>query len=398
MINFTNSGEIDIRAATVLGVNAKFAANSIGFFGTGLKYAIAGVLRLGGNIEILSGMRRFTFQPAPAEVRGKIFQFIQCQETDEGGSTVTFTLGFTTELGKTWKPWMLLRELYSNMFDEGGVSCRAPRPPAPNLTQIQIQCQALEELELSSFLLQSKAIWAAHSLEIHPALPLCGKIYVKGIYVGSPATPANFSYNFPSGGITLTEDRTILYPWQIVDEVCAAVSAQLKDVKLLRKYLLPQQGSWESALRLTLMSEDITAEAKVCYAKHAAKINSNLYNILRAESARNIARKSNGTAFQRTMLTKAKEFLLQHLGADLSECTILIIPLGADVLGMADCKNNEISLDPQTFERGTQILVETLYEEFLHIEYGFRDESRAFQDFLLRKAITLAVQNSGQPL
>ena len=48
---FTNPGEIDIRGATIAGLSAKEDAGAIGYFGTGLKYAIAQVLANGGQFN-----------------------------------------------------------------------------------------------------------------------------------------------------------------------------------------------------------------------------------------------------------------------------------------------------------------------------------------------------------
>ena len=52
MIIFQNKGLIDVHAISIMGVSVK-EDNSIGFFGTGLKYAIAVLLREG--IKIPSG-------------------------------------------------------------------------------------------------------------------------------------------------------------------------------------------------------------------------------------------------------------------------------------------------------------------------------------------------------
>ena len=47
MIVFENPGEIDIRSISTFGVSVKEGDNPIGFFGTGLKYAIVVLLRTG---------------------------------------------------------------------------------------------------------------------------------------------------------------------------------------------------------------------------------------------------------------------------------------------------------------------------------------------------------------
>ena len=54
MITFHSPTILPIEAATTMGVSVKESDNAIGKFGTGLKYAIAGVLRLGGTIAMTS--------------------------------------------------------------------------------------------------------------------------------------------------------------------------------------------------------------------------------------------------------------------------------------------------------------------------------------------------------
>jgi len=45
MITFENDGEIDLRAISQFGINVKTGDSPIGFFGTGLKYALAVLMR-----------------------------------------------------------------------------------------------------------------------------------------------------------------------------------------------------------------------------------------------------------------------------------------------------------------------------------------------------------------
>lgn len=42
MLTFHNPGELDPRLITTFGVSIKESTNPIGYFGTGLKYALAG--------------------------------------------------------------------------------------------------------------------------------------------------------------------------------------------------------------------------------------------------------------------------------------------------------------------------------------------------------------------
>lgn len=57
MILFQNPGEIDLLSIASFGVSVKEGENPIGFFGTGLKYAIAVLLRTGHRITVMTGPR-----------------------------------------------------------------------------------------------------------------------------------------------------------------------------------------------------------------------------------------------------------------------------------------------------------------------------------------------------
>ena len=108
---FTNPGTLEIELVKLLGVSVKETSDPIGFFGTGLKYAMATALRLGGSMTTITGSKRYEVRGQTITLRDK--EFTQVTLNGE-------PLGFTTELGKQWEPWMVVRELYSNALDEGG--------------------------------------------------------------------------------------------------------------------------------------------------------------------------------------------------------------------------------------------------------------------------------------
>src|SRR5580692_5751221 len=70
---FSNPGVLDINLVKLLGVSVKDSDNAIGFFGTGLKYAIASTLRLGGEIVIFSDGQRYDIAGEKLTLRDKEF-------------------------------------------------------------------------------------------------------------------------------------------------------------------------------------------------------------------------------------------------------------------------------------------------------------------------------------
>ena len=136
MISFITPTLLPIEAATTMGVSVKGSGDAIGKFGTGLKYAIAGTLRLGGTVDIWIGREHFEFVANEARIRGKAFQIVHCNGQP---------CGFTTELGKHWEPWQLFRELASNALDEGGHWTDQPVGPDSGETVITVGCKPLED-------------------------------------------------------------------------------------------------------------------------------------------------------------------------------------------------------------------------------------------------------------
>ena len=103
MIVFQNNGLIDLRAVRTVGLNAKPKTdNPIGEFGTGLKLAIAVILRHGGEVTLYRGNQPYNFGVKYTKFRGEPCELITMNGEE---------LGFTLNYGKNWKPWQAFREL-----------------------------------------------------------------------------------------------------------------------------------------------------------------------------------------------------------------------------------------------------------------------------------------------
>lgn len=111
-IEFANQGEIDLNAFKLLGASSKRdATDKIGFFGSGLKYATALMLRQQIDFKVYVGKKEVEFTLTPQKFAGKNFDVV----TINGEKT-----SITTEAGPDWEPWFAIREIYSNTIDEGG--------------------------------------------------------------------------------------------------------------------------------------------------------------------------------------------------------------------------------------------------------------------------------------
>ena len=199
MISFITPTALPIEAATTMGVSVKEMDGAIGKFGTGLKYAIAGVLRLGGKLEISIDGQHYTFIARDADIRGHTFRIVHCNDQ---------ACGFTTELGKHWEPWQLFRELASNTLDEGGHWASGNAPDSQGRTVIRVDCRQVEESE------QTEAVFRPKS-EVLISSTLGAQIYdgpsrhyyYRGIRAGSFPNIAPVTVDVSNG--SLSEDRLL---------------------------------------------------------------------------------------------------------------------------------------------------------------------------------------------
>lgn len=244
MIIFENRGEIDIDAITTFGVSVKEGPNPIGFFGTGLKYAIAVLLRSGHKVSIWTGDHELRFTTERREVRNKPFEFVLMREGDRLTS-----LGFTTELGKTWKPWMAYRELYCNARDEGGsvyrtITASSATDPARGLTQIRVEGDDIEAVhrDADQYFCEDEPDVVCNGVGIYrrPSQVL----FYRGVRVLFLPKAATFTYNFIDRQIDLTEDRTMTHPFMATYYLAEAL-AKCEDPAILEAALAPARDSLE---------------------------------------------------------------------------------------------------------------------------------------------------------
>lgn len=215
MLVFENKGEIDIRGITTFGTSVKVGSSPIGFFGTGLKYAIAVLLRNGCKITIYSGSNRYEFSAKSVLVRGQEFGLVYMSFDVDKMTRETQELAFTTELGKTWKLWQAYRELFCNTQDENGETFIAQRKTRGKKGHTRIIVEGLDEVhEVSDeFILRTEPLYDLSEVDIHEKQNgEKGSVFYYGIRVYTPSKPMKYNYNLKRR-MELTEDRTLKYPW-----------------------------------------------------------------------------------------------------------------------------------------------------------------------------------------
>lgn len=384
MISFYNAGIINEVSITTFGINAKDNSSAIGYFGTGLKYAIAVLLRNGHTITIKSGPNKFNFHLRNENVRGKYFDVVCMNDKP---------LGFTTELGKNWELWMAYRELYCNAKDEnGGVYDYAIDE---KLFDTVVTVSGLDDIHKrrSDFILESEPIAEAGDVTVHN-LENNG-IFYKGILVGAfQGMRYSYNLNFP---VELTEDRTLKNEWSTRWDLCRQLQ-QLKDKVVIANLVTAQDGyekdfCWTDGNHSMEFVEVV--ESLINHqSRHLHNKIKDIYKTKVQEALLN-STKSEPTSHQSIAIEKAIKFLAL-MGYDVRKYPILIGNLGQGILGIA--KDDTIYLSDRVFMQGVKQVTATLLEEYLHLEYNLKDETYEMQNFLFDLLIQQAEIAHGEVL
>lgn len=223
-IIFKTPGLIDIKAFTCFGMSSKPNTTSpIGYFGTGLKYAIAVLVRNDIAVSVYIGDDEYVFYKKTVKFRSDEFSQVMMKKRRGLLSKWTYeTLPFTTQLGRNWELWQAFRELESNTLDEGGYSELLRLPRGDELftsggTSIVVTSQDFANLWIHErptiFLSKAFREHAVINNDTLEVIPESSKyLYYRGlrVYEFPKDMQSACTYNIKTQ-LELTEDRTIKY-------------------------------------------------------------------------------------------------------------------------------------------------------------------------------------------
>lgn len=400
MIVFQNPGLIPLEAVTTMGVSVK-AEGAIGFFGTGVKFAVATVLRLGGSVTIYRGYEAHRFTTREMVVQGAQGQTETFQQVCMDGEP----LGFTTQLGRNWEAWMAWREFATNAKDEGGrnwYSKGGELAGGENMTTILVEgCPEFEEAhkDRHQILLETEPLFENDQIEIHPGRG-SNYVYYRGVRIHRSTRPTAMVYNVKRQ-LQLTEDRTAAWEFQIHEAIVNGLTT-CTDTELLRAALECGEGFVEHHLAFHSWnppSEQFVAiGAQLAHGAAAApKANPTVVASARRAALANMQPSDSMT------LTDVQSFMLMRAKAKLAAAgynpdefpLICAASLGTGVHGLA--KDGKIFVSPLAFEKGTRELAATLLEEFAHLKSGQLDCTRGFQNWLFDQLLCRIEAEQGEP-
>lgn len=379
-VSFYNAGLIDPRAFRLFGASAKANSNPIGYFGTGLKYAIAVTLRLGGRVELWRGTECTRFTSRAATMRDQEFQVVFANDDE---------LGYTTELGKNWQAWQAFRELWCNAMDEGGTVELGEVEPADDRTLVRVYLSDMVDQyhKREEIVLFGKPRWLCDGIEVYERPTK--HLYYRNIRIAELQQESDRTYNIVGHTMELTEDRTLRYPFMAGVYISRALLFST-DKDYIKDFLTARPESYEAKLDLSsegagqtflrVLEEDL---------RWGQVTNMSAMTVFRKSTGKSRQPKEKVvTGRESEMIAEALK-VLNVLGANLTAEDIHVTEeLDDNTLGL--CYAGQIWIAKRTFVRGQRQVTGTIYEELLHWRNGLHDESRAMQNFLLDKLIELA--------
>lgn len=409
---FTNDGEIPVNAFKLLGASSKRGdASKIGFYGTGLKYAIALMLRENIGFKIFSGMNE-------VKITKRATKFLD-QKIDVmvvNGEKTSITL----DAGIDWEPWFAIREIYSNTIDEGGtMKVGAELEPEAGKTKIYIDMNS-EQLK-DIFMNWNDYFTTSRNIQeklaqgnILPKLPTNPyfTIFRKGIRAYSNKAHSLFDYDLRE--LTINESRVAKYSWEAEGNASKLLAKaeletilQFFDMGLKRsgwdyaewqnsfweygssifsqdwlkaiddRKLIPfdNAGKYDLSEKTLVLPDRLIRRLKECFGRAVHIVGEDDEKYAITDVYDQIALDSSVNLLHGAGLTFNKE-LIQV--ADFNDNSIL---------GTVD--KGKVILSTRLFDDQRDRLDETLLEEVTHLQSGFGDCTRNMQDYLFRTIINL---------
>lgn len=394
VVVFENDGVIDVRSMKTFGVSVKESTNPIGYFGTGLKYAIAILLRHGQQVKVEANNETFRFGLKPIEIRGKAFDVVTMNDEE---------MPFTTELGKNWEMWQAFREVYCNCIDENGsVSLQ------DNELDWNVDTTGKTRVTISG----AESVVTYHDrdsivLRIPASLRIAdGKVeifdkpsrfvYYRGVRVWKLPEPTLFTYNIIEES-ELTEDRTIKNTALAIAKLMGSI-ATLKNVDAIKR-VITEKDHYENRFEFMaidywgfdpseefertvgrefeLNNDRLNASVRMWYKNKKNKESIKSYEVDRLNDV------------EQKQLNKCINICNQSF-RDFKQYDVLIVKtLGDATMAIAEIDQGRMVISKRAFELGTKFLLSTIIEEFMHLKTGFGDCSRELQTSIFDAICTL---------
>lgn len=204
MIKFSNNSVLDLECLRHFGASVKSGESPIGKYGSGLKFAIATLIRNSVSFQLTLSGELVDFYTKPKVIRGAEFDVIYASHKG-----CDIELPITTQAGLEWETWQAVREIYSNCMDEGG---KVTKEDSATFEDVCCDSPTSFALDLPADFLDTfcvpsgkELLFENESIQIFDGPSEV--VYYQG-FKASPNYGSELTYNVKSP-IKLTEDRYI---------------------------------------------------------------------------------------------------------------------------------------------------------------------------------------------
>lgn len=407
---FINPGEVPVNAFKLLGASSKRGdASKIGFFGTGLKYALAVLLREGVDFRVFSGLKEIKIGTRTTDFAGQKVQVI----TVNGEKT-----SITIDAGIDWKGWYAIREIYSNAIDEGGSIEIEELKPEAGKTKIYIRDEEHKLGDVFSnwqryFAAKRKPLFANSDGRILPKM--VGQqgfnVYRKGILVLEEPRMSLFDYDI--NDIEINESRVVKYrfmaskmastmvahaPVDIINQVFALMrdknrSEYLEWQNEFWEYTSGFSESWIEAINgRELVPNDYAGKFELD--ETSLVLPDRLIDKLKNYFGKQIKSPGDGENYiidkdQSGVAALSPAFKrLAAIGYEYEGETVIVHFNSRNTYGM--CADGKIFIDKRVLDMTDRDIDMVLLEEIVHYHTGYDDFSRELQTYLFKEVINLA--------
>lgn len=431
-IKISSKGEIDPMAFILVGASSKRDDNTkIGFFGSGLKYSIAFLLREKIPFKVFSSYKEIIIETKEVTFRDKTFNRVVVNDIESS---------LTTDMGLGWGSWQIIREIYCNSIDEGDYKISIVNEDK----LIPMEDKTVFYIEINQNIQDVVDKWDSYFSESRKDIALSlDNVIVEGektkenLFKGSEELiiyrkgiqcyqePTKSLYHYDMDKIEINESRILKSMWSFKYDLTRAIQKST-DVGLIRNILLNLTDTWEEHLQWdserlysitwvdVIGTKCLVPKENAGYWADLMEGNESAYLILPSclitglskcfpEHIRVIGidgeKKSDGefkylekTSRQEFYLKTASEFL-EKANYPITHDIHVVSFINERVLGRAF--DNRILLSDKLFDHGNKKIVQVIIEEEEHLVGKYADETRAFQDRLFQLLVTSYESKTG---